>query len=157
MKERRANASTNSKTAVAAAAMPFNSHLRTHLSPPLPPSSPSVWNWKIKQRLATMKEEGDKLKNQEQTSTSTSTSTSGEGLEPLSGEKVISLDENLPDGALEAYWAQLRREREGQGGGGGGGGGGEEEKKEEGGKAKRKMIKVCGGKAGGREGGRAVG
>jgi len=107
-----------------------------------------------------MKEEGDKLKNQQQTSSSSSSSgssNSGEGLGPLPGEKVISLDENLPDGALEAYWAQLRREREGQGGGGGGGGGGGEEKKEEGGKAKRKTIKVCGWRWGEKAGGRGGG
>ena len=121
------------------AAISFYSQSLTHLSslaPSPPPSTPLVWNWKIKQRLATMKEEGDKLKNQ--SSSNSSSSNSGEGLGPLPGEKVIALDENLPDGALEAYWAQLRREREGQGGGGGGG----EEKKEEGGKAKRKTIKV---------------
>ncbi len=94
-----------------------------------------------------MEEEGDKLKNQQCDSSSSSSGNGGEGFGPLPGEKVIALDENLPDGALEAYWAQLRREREAQGGGGG-------KEKEEGGKAKRNTIKVWEWMDEGREGGR---
>lgn len=125
--------------AILAIAIPHYPHLLI-FSFPLPLCLPSVWNWKIKKRLATMEEEGNKLKNQIQGGSSSSSSgNGGEGFGPLPGEKVIALDENLPDGALEAYWAELRREREVQRGGGGEGGG---EEKEKSGKAKRSTIKV---------------
>ena len=106
--------------------------MRGPLLPPFPPPL-IVWNWKIKQRLAAMKEAGDKAKSKEQGSSSEKkeSSASPAAVGPLPGEKVIVLDENLKDGELEAYWAQLRKERE-EGG-----------QEKEGTKPKRKTIKVC--------------
>ncbi|EWM25339.1 hypothetical protein Naga_100196g12 [Nannochloropsis gaditana] len=67
-----------------------------------------VWNWKMKQRLAAMKEADEKPQQSEEKSHEKDNM-----FRPLPGERVIELDENLPDGVLEEYWAELRREREG--------------------------------------------
>lgn len=68
----------------------------------------TVWNWKMKQRLAAMKEADEKPQQSEEKSHEKDNM-----FRPLPGERVIELDENLPDGVLEEYWAELRREREG--------------------------------------------
>lgn len=91
----------------------------------------TVWNWKMKQRLAAMKEADEKPQQSEERSHEKDNI-----FRPLPGEQVIELNENLPDGILEEYWAELRREREGSHEGTDG------KQTSDRGQSKRKTIKV---------------
>jgi hypothetical protein len=114
-----------------------------------------VHQWKTKAKLAAMKEAAEAAKGkgkggeqkQDDKKAAAAAAAAGKapaggdqpGIAPLPGEKVLVLDESLPDGALEEYFAELRSSRaQGNNGGGGGGGGAGED----GGKPKRRTIQV---------------
>lgn len=130
-------------------------------APALGGGTPGEWNnvhqWKTRAKLAAMKEAADKAAK-----AAGAKKDGGEGaakampgkegtIAALPGEKVLVLDENLPDGALEEYFAGLRSARGGQGEGGAGTGAAGAAGAEGGaaGKPKRKTIKVGFGFAGG--------
>ena len=107
--------------------------------------------WKTKAKLAAMKEAAAKAQGKDKGADGAAAAKQAKPAEagviaPLPGEKVLVLDESLPDGALEEYFAGLRSsgaellgQGQGQGQGGDGIGRGAEGA---GGKPKRRTIKV---------------
>lgn len=120
-------------------------------APALGGGTPGEWNhvhqWKTKAKLAAMKEAADKAaakaKAAEKQEVAAPKAGLGGGIAPLPGEKVLVLDESLPDGALEEYFASLRSGA-GQGRQGEGGGAGAAPAEGTAGKPRRGKVKVGG-------------
>lgn len=122
-------------------------------APALGGGTPGEWNhvhqWKTRAKLAAMKEAAAKAGKKggsgeaaADAAQAQAQAKEGGGIAALPGEKVLVLDENLPDGALEEYFAGLRSGKGAQQGEAGAGAAAAGAGGAEGGKPKRKTIKV---------------